>query len=102
MKRWMQSPVLVAISGLIVFPLVGYVLYQWVATGTLLMGKGQWGTYDQNPVRFVFSGFAWVVMALFCVGLLAEEVRNLFGLRGVFPLKPMWRSFRGKAPKPKD
>ena len=102
MKRWIQSPVFVAISGLIVFPLVGYVLYQWIATGTLLMGRGQWGTYDQNPVRFVFSALAFVVMALLCVGLLVEEVRNLFGLRGAFPLKPMWHSFRSRARKPRD
>ena len=101
MKKWMQSPVVVAISGLIVFPLVGYFLYQWAVTGTLLIGKGRWGTYDQNPVRFDLTAIALVTMALFCAGWLVEEMRNVFGLRGVFPLKPMWHSFRSKGCEPK-
>lgn len=102
MKKWMQSPAFAVFGGWIVLPAIGYLLYQWAVTGTLLIGRGQWGTYDQNPVRFVLMAVALVVMALFCVGLLVEEMRSLFGLRGVFPLKPMWRSFRTQGRKPKD
>ena len=101
MKELLGSPVFLFPITLLMSTGMGYVLYQWAVTGTLpVRGRREWIIYSQSPFGYSLSAF-FVVTGTLLFGFAAicafrDEIRSVFGLGGVFPIKPVWQALLGR------